>query len=119
VPSRSSCQFAASTRYNSLLWRALDLLFAVKRPFPYLAYGTCVARPFYLIDIIGQCANKLWGIDKLMIGIAAGSAPFFLGARWYARIKLRRGHAYFSFQKVVMPIAPLIVASLIFYYIVK
>ena len=75
--------------------------------------------PLYFIGIIGQCANKLWGIDKLLLGTLVGSVLFFLGAWWYQRIKLRRGHAYFPFQKVVMPIAPLVVSSIVFYYVVK
>ena len=78
-----------------------------------------VLGPLYFFGVIGQCANKLWGIDKLVIGTFAGSILFLIGASWYARIKRRRGHAYFPFQKVFMPIAPLIVASLIFYYLVK
>jgi len=78
-----------------------------------------VLGPLYFLGVIGQCANQLWGIDKLVIGTVIGSAFFLLGALWYARIKRRRGHAYFPFQKVVMPIAPLIVASLILYYFVK
>jgi len=75
--------------------------------------------PLYLFRILGQCANKLWGIDKLLIGIAAGSVLFYLGAGCYRRIKMRRGHAHFPFEKVVMPIAPLIVASAIFYFLVR
>ncbi len=78
-----------------------------------------VLGPLYYFGVIGQCANKLWGMDKLVIGIVAGSVLFYLGTRWYQRIKRRRGHAYFPFQKVVMPIAPLIIVSGIFYYLVK
>jgi len=75
--------------------------------------------PLYFIDIIGQCANKLWGIDKLLLGTLVGSVLFFLGAWCYQRIKQQRGHAWFPFQKVVMPVTPLIVSSVIFYYVVK
>jgi hypothetical protein len=75
--------------------------------------------PLYLTGVIGQCANTLWGFDKLLLGIAVGSVLFFLGAWWYQRIKSHREHAYFPFQKVVMPVAPLIVVSFIFYYLVK
>ena len=60
-----------------------------------------VLGPFYFLGVIGQCASKLWGIDKLIIGIFAGSILFLIGALWYARIKRRRGHAYFPFRKVL------------------
>jgi len=78
-----------------------------------------VLVPLYVFHLIGQCANQLWGHDKLLIGVTVGSVLFYLGAWFYRRIKLRRGHAHFPFEKVVMPIAPLIVASVIFYFLVR
>jgi len=73
--------------------------------------------PYFFRDIFGDPNHVLWGVDKLLLGIVIGSIAFFLGADWYRRIKTRRGHAHFPFEKVVMPVAPLILLSLFFYFI--
>ena len=79
-----------------------------------------IVVPLYPMGIIGHPLNTLWGIDKLLLGIIVGSVFFFLGGIWYFYLKERHGgHAYFPFQKVVMPVAPLIILSVIFYFITR
>jgi hypothetical protein len=73
--------------------------------------------PFFFREIIGNPNHLLWGVDKLLLGIAVGSIGFYIGALGYQRIKVRRGRAHFPFQKVMMPLLPLVVLSVIFYYI--
>lgn len=73
--------------------------------------------PFFFRNVMGQPGHLLWGADKLLLGIVIGSFAFFFGARWYQHIKHRRGHAHFPFQKVAMPIAPLVILSIVFYFI--
>lgn len=86
----------------------------------FLAYFLLIAAPFYFIDIIGSPSNTLWKIDKLLLGIALGSISFFLAGMLYYRLKEKnQGHAHFPFQKVVMPIAPLVILSIVFYFITK
>jgi hypothetical protein len=64
--------------------------------------------------------NVLWGVDKLLLGIILGTIGFFAGAIWYEYLKKKNGgHAHFPFEKVVLPVAPLIVLSVIFYFITK
>ena len=47
-----------------------------------------------------------------------GTIAFYLGARWYVKIKRDNGgHAKFAFQKVVVPLSFLIVATIIFWLI--
>jgi hypothetical protein len=81
--------------------------------------------PLYFLGFLGNPQNSLLcfcGIyfEKLFLGILTGSFAFWSGAEWYYYLKERnQGHAYFPFQKVVMPIAPLIVLSLIFYFLLK
>ena len=59
-------------------------------------------------------------LDKLLLGTIVGSFGFWAGAEWYYYLKEKNhGHAYFPFQKVVMPISPLIILSIIFYFITK
>ena len=90
-----------------------------------LAYYAVIIIPLYYSGIIGHPQNTLLcffglNIDKLLFGIIAGSIAFLSGASWYFYLKEKnRGHAYFPFQKVVMPIAPLIILSIIFYFLTK
>ena len=71
-------------------------------------------------NIIGHPLNRYLGIDKLILGIIIGSVGFLIGAKVYYHLKEKNGgHAYFPFQKVVMPISPLIILSVIFYFLTK
>ncbi len=87
-----------------------------------LAYYTLTILPLYYSGIIGNPLNTLCacGIDKLLFGIVAGSISFWFGASWYLFLKEKNnGHAYFPFQKVVMPITPIIILSIIYYFLTK
>jgi len=91
-------------------WR--DILIAI------LYYGLTL-WPLWGQGFIGSPANRLWGLDKLILGVAAGSLGFLIMTIWYDHLKKRRGHAHFPFQKVVMPVSALIVLSLVFYFLTK
>lgn len=85
-----------------------------------IAYYAMVVIPLYMKDIIGHPFNTYWGIDKLILGIIFGSFFFFAGALTYKYLKKANGgHAHFPFEKVVLPISPLIILSIIFYFITK
>jgi len=90
-----------------------------------LSYYLIVILPLYFKGIIGHPQNSLFcwcGIrwDKFVVGIILGSVSFYLGALSYFLLKKEnQGHAYFPFQKVVMPILPLIILSLLFYFALK
>ena len=74
----------------------------------------------YLLPNVTFGANTLWGIDKFLLGTIVGTVCFWVGARWYLNIKRNHGgHAMFPFQKVVMPISLLLVATVIFWFITK
>lgn len=97
-----------------------DINFKHKNIIIFLTYFLLVIAPFYFSGIIGAPLNILWGVDKLLLGIVLGAISFFLGGIWYYRLKEKnQGHAYFPFQKVVMPIAPLVILSIVFYFITK
>lgn len=75
----------------------------------------------YLIKAIGypSCA-KLFGIDKLLIGIFVGTVAFHLSLIVNEEIKKRnKNRALFPFQKVIIPLIFLLIASLIFYLITR
>ena len=96
------------------------ILFKEGKILTALAYYAIIVIPLYWTGIMGHPFNKIWGIDKLLVGIVIGSATFFAGGTWYYNLKAKNGgHAYFPFQKVVMPVSPLIVLSFIFYLLTK
>ncbi len=81
--------------------------------FYYALLGLVYALPGVYFGV-----NTLWGIDKFLLGTIVGTVAFYLGARWYIKIKRENGgHAKFAFQKVVVPLSFLLVATLIFWLI--
>ncbi len=92
-----------------------------------VSYYLLVLTPLYFGGFIGQKdpllgfpMNTLWGVDKLVLGISVGSLAFYVGAWSYERLKEKnKGHAYFPFQKAVMPVSPLILLSPVFYLLTK
>jgi len=84
-----------------------------------LAYYGLTIWPLWAQNFIGNPTNRLWGVDKLVVGITFGTIGFLLATLWYNNIKKRRGHAHFPFQKVVMPVAALAILSIIFYFLTR
>jgi len=110
---------------SMILWtlnwmRRKEINFKGKRTIVFLGYYLIIIAPLYWMKIIGHPFNKILGIDKLLFGIIFGSLAFWSGGMFYYQLKKKNnGHAYFPFQKVLMPIAPLIILSIIFYFITK
>ena len=97
-----------------------NIYFKEKKIIVAVVYCLLIVAPLYWMDIIGHPFNKILGIDKLFLGIVFGSIVFWSGASWYFYLKAKNnGHAYFPFQKVVMPVCPLAILSFIFYFLTK
>ena len=58
-------------------------------------------------------------MNKIMFGFLIGSIGITAGLAWYDYVKKKNGKAHFPFEKVVAPVVPLIVFSLIFYFITR
>jgi hypothetical protein len=90
-----------------------------------LGYYLLIVVPLYFAGFLGNPQNSLlcfcgFHFDKLILGIIVGSFGFWFGASWYYYLKEKnKGRAYFPFQKVVMPVAPLIILTIIFYFLTK
>jgi hypothetical protein len=98
------------------------ILFKGRAIITILGYYLLIVTPLYFMGIMGNPLNSICfcGLDKLVIGIIVGSIAFWFGAEWYYYLKAKNGgHAYFPFQKVVMPISPLIILSIIYYFLTK
>lgn len=94
--------------------------FRFDRSIVWIGYWVMIVLPLYLNDIFFHPFNRLWGMDKLLLGILVGAAALFSGGTFHFRAKRKNGgKVYFPFQKVVFAIAPLIVLSAVFYWITK
>jgi hypothetical protein len=83
-----------------------------------LSYYILVLVPLYYGNMIGNLGNTIFGIDKLLFGTFIGSIFFFICAFCYEKMKEKNnGHAYFPFQKVLMPLAPLLILSIVLFFI--
>ncbi len=87
-------------------------------------YYAAVLIPFYQKNIIskvilGSHYQTLLGVDKLVLGICIGSIFLLFGVIAYGIMKKKNGHAHFPFEKVVLPIAPLLILTFVFYFLTK
>jgi hypothetical protein len=86
---------------------------------PVLYYASVII-PLYYYKIVGHPNNIMWGFDKLILGTVIGSIFFYAMHLRYLEIKKNNNnHAQFSYQKVVLPVATLVVLSAIMYFITK
>lgn len=102
-----------------------NISFKGKTIITIIGYYAITILPLYFYGILGNAQNSLFcwcgfHFDKLTIGIITGSVGFYFGASWYYELKEKnQGRSYFPFQKVAMPIAPLIILSILFYFLTK
>jgi hypothetical protein len=88
-------------------------------------YYALVVLPLYFLKIIHLRLPRYetfcgCGIDKMTVGLASGSIVFLIGALLYEYFKKKNGgHAHFPYEKIVFPIAPLIILSVVFYFLTK
>lgn len=81
-----------------------------------LAYILLTYIPLYYAGIVGHPLNMIWGLDKIIVGSIIGTTVFFIG-HWinlYLK-KKNNGKAKFPYQKVIIPVASLLVVSIIFH----
>jgi len=106
--------------WNLSWFQKKNIHFFGQKIFTSLFYVALIILPLYFIKSIWHPLNTLWGINKLFLGILVGVVLFWNGAAYYEYLKKKNSNrAHFPFQKVVMPVAPLIVFSIIFYLITR
>jgi hypothetical protein len=76
--------------------------------------------PLYPLKIIGLAGNTAFGIDRILAGVIIGTIIFILAvlADKYLRT-LNETRAMIKWQKVIIPIVFLIIASIITHFLVK
>ncbi len=110
--------FAGLLWYNSTLVRKNKTAHQILiRDIIFLAItGVLVIWPLYYFKIIGDPLRKIWGIDKLLVGIVAGLMVFGLSLLVDKLLRWKRnGKALFPYQKVIIPVTLLLIASYLLY----
>jgi len=75
-----------------------------------------IILPLYWMNYIGLPLNKIWGQDKIIVGIIVGTIVFWLGA--FSNSYLKKSHdgrVYVKFQRVILPVGLLLITSLAYY----
>jgi len=81
-----------------------------------LAYLILTFIPLYYAGIVGHPLNKIWGIDKIIVGSIIGAVVLFLGHWLHLYFKkINNNKSFFPYQRVAVPVILLILASLINY----
>jgi hypothetical protein len=108
---------------SSGLWLA-DWLTSKNWQFKYLksvsvlSFYLLVIIPLYWGNMIGLAGNSLWGVDKIMLGSSMGLGIFLLGTlidKWLR--STHDGVVYIYYQKVIIPVFLLSLASYVLYII--
>lgn len=85
----------------------------------FVAYYGLTIWPLWTQGLIGHPINRLFGIDKLSLGIAVGSLALWGASELYERMKRKNGRPHFPYEKVALPFSALILFSLVFYILTK
>lgn len=73
--------------------------------------------PLYTMDYIVFQARTILGIDAFLLSVLVGAFIILASDVAYRMMKdYNGGHAHFPFEKVVIPVAALAVASVVFYF---
>lgn len=72
--------------------------------------------PLYYFKLIGDPLRKVWGIDKLLVGMIIGLIVFGVSILIDKLLRWKRsGKALFPYQKVIIPVALLLFTSYLLY----
>ncbi|MFH1971600.1 MAG: hypothetical protein ABIJ05_04420 [Patescibacteria group bacterium] len=85
----------------------------------YILSVLIIFLPLHFAGITGHPFNKILGIDKLLIGTSFGTLTFLASIYLDNRARKKFKKQFFNYQKVVFPIALLVIVSLIFYFITR
>ena len=86
----------------------------------FFGYYWVVLGPLWWLGKIGHPLNRLWGIDRLLLGGTIGTLIVLLGLKLHHSLKTRNnGKSYFQFQRTVIILSSLFIVSVIFYFLSK
>jgi hypothetical protein len=70
--------------------------------------------PLYQWNIMGVTSNVIFGIDRILFGVIIGAITFLLGVASNSYLKkINEGKVLVNYQKILIPLVYLIIASII------
>ena len=94
--------------------------FIGRKPLVVIFYYFLTIAPMYWTKFIGHPLNKVWGVDKLVFGIAIGTVLYSISIFSYQLLKERNGgRPHFPYEKIAFAVLPLAIFSALFYFIFK
>jgi len=110
---------------SSIAWM-IDFLnrknihFLFRKILVILVFGFVFIWPLYHWDVMGNPLNQIFGIDRLLFGTIIGAVIFILAVISNNYIKkINEGKVVINYQKVLIPLVYLIVASIIANLLIK
>lgn len=95
------------------------LKFIQEKYLPYISvilWAFLTYVPLWKTGIIGHPFNVIWGIDKLIFGSVIGAGVLLLAQYTDRKVRKVKGKQLFNFQKVIIPVSFLIIASLLMFF---
>ncbi len=90
---------------NPILWSLTFFTMAII----YLSYT----------NQLGHANNKLWGIDKVFLGMTIGLLTFFVAVFIDKLIRYKnKGKVLFNYQKVIIPVTCLSIITILFNFLI-
>ena len=80
-----------------------------------LLYILLTYIPLYYAGIVGHPLNQIWSLDRIIFGSIIGATILFLGHWLHLYLKkINKNKSFFPYQRVVVPVASLIIISIVF-----
>ena len=97
-----------------------DIHFLFRKILIIVSFYLIFIWPLYIWKIMGLPENQIFGMDKILFGVIIGSIIFILAmiADWYLR-KINENTIVIKYQKVLIPLTFLVIASIIAYLLIK
>ena len=113
--------FIASLIGWTINWlNKINIRFYGRKILVTLLYYVFLIVPLYYWQMIGDPANKICCLDKLVFGIIVGTLAFIVSVIGFNYLKKHNnGQTYFRGQKIILPVAVLLICSLVLYFITK
>lgn len=102
--------------FNSWIEKKGYLNTKFRFPITLMITYSLVLVPLWLTKTIGHPYNTVLGIDKLLFGTTIGSLVFSFGVLVDKKVRKVKGKQFFHYQKIILPVTSLLIASIILYY---
>lgn len=110
---------------SSIMWfinwlNKKNIHFLFRKILVILSFYALFILPLYPLKILGIVGNTIFGLDKIIFGVIVGTIIFILAVLSNNYLKsLNESKVVINYQKVLVPIVYLSVASIIAYLLLK